>query len=54
VLAGGVAIWLGDLVLPCVYRSLELGRIESENRLLWPDGVTGSCPFGSADPSMNG
>ena len=56
VLAGGVAIWLGDLVLPCEdpFRFfLDLGRIESEERLRGLGGVTSPCPLGLADPFMD-
>ena len=57
VLTGGVEIWLGDLVLPCkdpLRFFLDLGRIESEDRLQELSEVTNPCPFGLADPSMSG
>ena len=57
VLVGGVAIWLGDLVLlredPLRF-FLDLGRIESEDKLRGLGGVTSPCPFGLAELFMNG
>ena len=57
VLAGVVAIWPGDLVLPYgepLRFFLDLSRIESEDRLQGLGWVTNPCPFGLADPFMNG
>ena len=56
-MTGGVATWLGDLVLPRedpLRFFLDLGRIESDDKLWGLGGVTNPCPFGLADPFMDG
>ena len=51
-----MATWLGNFVFlrndPLRFL-LDLGCIESEERLRGLDGVTTPCPFGLADPFIN-